>query len=77
MTPLYNAHCAQAIPPPVSGHVTTALASGHRQPGREAGRRGSQPLRAAAVTELRGHDLACWCQDQPCHADVLLELANP
>jgi Domain of unknown function (DUF4326) len=29
------------------------------------------------VPELRGHDLACWCPlDQPCHADVLLELAN-
>lgn len=29
------------------------------------------------VRELRGHDLACWCPlDQPCHADVLLELAN-
>lgn len=27
--------------------------------------------------ELRGHDLACWCPlDAPCHADVLLELAN-
>lgn len=27
--------------------------------------------------ELRGKDLACWCPlDQPCHADVLLELAN-
>lgn len=27
--------------------------------------------------ELRGHDLACWCPlGQPCHADVLLELAN-
>jgi hypothetical protein len=32
---------------------------------------------------LRGHDLACWCplEDEngnrvPCHADVLLELAN-
>lgn len=30
-----------------------------------------------ARTELRGHDLACWCPlDQPCHADVLLEVAN-
>jgi hypothetical protein len=30
-------------------------------------------LRAA----LAGRDLACWCPlDQPCHADVLLELAN-
>lgn len=28
--------------------------------------------------ELRGKNLACWCKlDQPCHADVLLELANP
>lgn len=28
-------------------------------------------------SELRGRDLACWCPtDQPCHADVLLELAN-
>ena len=26
---------------------------------------------------IRGHDLVCWCPlDQPCHADVLLELAN-
>ena len=26
---------------------------------------------------LRGRDLACWCPlDQPCHADVLLVLAN-
>lgn len=30
-----------------------------------------------AITELRGKDLVCWCPlDQPCHADVLLELAN-
>lgn len=31
----------------------------------------------ADLTELRGRDLACWCPiDQPCHADVLLEMAN-
>lgn len=30
------------------------------------------------VHELRGKNLACWCPlDKPCHADVLLELANP
>lgn len=29
------------------------------------------------LDELRGKDLACWCPlDAPCHADVLLELAN-
>lgn len=28
-------------------------------------------------SELVGRDLACWCPlDQPCHADVLIELAN-
>ena len=30
-----------------------------------------------ARAELAGKDLACWCPlDQPCHADVLLEIAN-
>jgi len=29
------------------------------------------------LPELTGRDLACWCPlDQPCHADVLLEIAN-
>jgi hypothetical protein len=29
------------------------------------------------LPELRGKNLACWCPlDKPCHADVLLELAN-
>lgn len=29
------------------------------------------------LEELRGRDLACWCPvGRPCHADVLLELAN-
>lgn len=29
------------------------------------------------IPQLRGRDLACWCPlDQPCHADVLLQLAN-
>ncbi len=29
-----------------------------------------------SLAELRGKNLACWCK-RPCHADVLLELANP
>jgi hypothetical protein len=29
------------------------------------------------LPSLRGKNLACWCPlDQPCHADVLLEMAN-
>lgn len=35
-------------------------------------------LRAAARRQLAGRDLACWCPPgQPCHADVLLAVANP
>jgi hypothetical protein len=31
----------------------------------------------AALPSLRGKNLACWCRlDQPCHADILLEMAN-
>lgn len=33
--------------------------------------------KAWAREKLRGKNLACWCPlDQPCHADVLLEIAN-
>lgn len=31
----------------------------------------------STLDKLRGKNLSCWCPlDQPCHADVLLELAN-
>lgn len=34
-------------------------------------------IAVAARRELKGKDLACWCGlDEPCHADVLLEIAN-
>ena len=37
---------------------------------------GGHPWEAARF-ELADRDLACWCRlDQPCHADVLLEVAN-
>lgn len=37
----------------------------------------STPYKQEIKDELRGKDLACWCSlDQPCHADVLLEIAN-
>lgn len=40
---------------------------------------GGAPWTAEAVRErLEGRDLACWCSlDEPCHADLLLALANP
>lgn len=36
------------------------------------------PVRSSELLDpLAGRDLACWCPlDSPCHADVLLELAN-
>lgn len=41
------------------------------------GRLDLDPELGAAVAGLAGRDLACWCPlDQPCHADVLLTLAN-
>jgi len=35
------------------------------------------PMKDEEIAELRGKDLMCWCPlDEPCHADVLLEIAN-
>jgi hypothetical protein len=35
------------------------------------------PAIRAMLEALRGKNLCCWCPlEQPCHADVLLELAN-
>ena len=28
------------------------------------------------LSSLRGKDLVCWCAPSPCHASVLMELAN-
>lgn len=33
-------------------------------------------LVARAKRELRGKILGCWCHPSPCHASVLLEVAN-
>lgn len=45
--------------------------------GTGTGGRWYPPTPAMIVEQLRGKNLACWCKlGQPCHADVLLELAN-
>lgn len=33
-------------------------------------------LITAAKKELKGKDLVCWCTPLPCHAEVLMEIAN-
>jgi hypothetical protein len=35
-----------------------------------------QPALMAALHELRGKDLVCWCAPEHSHAEVLTELAN-
>jgi len=35
----------------------------------------SKPELVEKLPELRGKTLACWCAPEPCHGDVLLELA--
>ena len=36
------------------------------------------PPVASIIAELGGHNLACWCKPgEPCHADLLIRLANP
>jgi len=36
----------------------------------------AKPKLKAQLPELRGKDLVCWDSPLPCHADILLELAN-
>lgn len=37
----------------------------------------TQSTLLADLPELRGKDLVCWCAPERCHAEVLIELANP
>lgn len=36
----------------------------------------AQPALLATLPELAGKDLVCWCAPEPCHADILIEIAN-
>lgn len=36
-----------------------------------------QPELMAALHELTGKYLVCWCMPEACHGEVLLRLANP
>ncbi len=36
----------------------------------------SRQFQADIRRELVGRDLVCWCSPLPCHADILLEIAN-
>jgi hypothetical protein len=52
-------------------------AKGKRMPLGPRARAGLAPSVSEIQEALRGKNLACFCAlDQPCHADVLLEIAN-
>lgn len=36
----------------------------------------TQPELLAALPELKGKVLGCWCAPKPCHADILAQMAN-
>jgi hypothetical protein len=77
----------------VSGETTALIATRlfrdmlNRAPTADNGSTWGRPGETVFDTirrELRGRDLACWCplvdehgNRAPCHADVLLEIANP
>ena len=51
----------------IAGTLYPALDPGHRPPPVEQ-----------MIAELGGHNLSCWCKPgTPCHADLLIKLANP
>ncbi len=53
-------------------HYTAWLAGKHSAPDHQP-----PPTRAEIRQHLRGKNLACWCPlDGPCHAGVLLAIAN-
>jgi hypothetical protein len=61
------------------GRVEMGVADGRESVVRlfEAYLEGRPDLRTQAREELAGRVLACWCPlDQPCHADVLIRVAN-
>lgn len=57
------------------GHCVNAFRA--MMTGRSHWAHGSTAYPQISISELRGKNLACWCKSgDPCHADVLLELAN-
>ena len=65
--------------PAECGSVAAAVAQhGRWMRGEIAAPGGAEPPSAAAIRgALAGRNLACWCpQPGPCHADLLLQIAN-
>ncbi|QYW06491.1 hypothetical protein uan_079 [Pseudomonas phage UAntarctica] len=37
----------------------------------------TQPALLKKIRKLAGKDLVCWCWPDACHAEVIMEIANP
>ncbi len=61
-------------------YLELAMLAVSDQPGKPTNIIGRDEVKAAireALPRVAGKNLACWCKlDEPCHADVLLMLAN-
>lgn len=69
--------CVDAFRKLLTAPESDVLEMGAGGPGRGAFLVAHRRNILAELPELRGKNLACWCAlDAPCHADVLLELAN-
>lgn len=63
-------------PDPIDDLLPTELTLSGQRRIRDSLRQHGSRIRAR-LHELRDKNLACWCPlDSPCHADVLLEIAN-
>lgn len=64
--------CVRLFAIMLSGHICISVRAGLAELQRDY-----TVMAKGQIKSLRGKNLACWCPlDKPCHADVLLEIAN-
>lgn len=70
-------YCAQVVVDEYEAWLTKSISPNSEHLGRWHELEEQRQWILDHLHELRGHDLACWCKPgEPCHADILLELAN-
>ena len=72
-----RAECVKSFQLLMGGWITLGEPKGKDGTWHADKQRGYRKIVSRDHRHLRGKNLACWCPlDQPCHADVLLEIAN-
>lgn len=64
-----RAYCVKLYALLMGGYLCLTIGNGAEQ---QAARKYVERNR----NTLKGKNLACWCSDGPCHADILLEIAR-